>query len=484
MWLPPGCTPPKYATARNFDRPTLGPRVALVSGLLPSSADPGAPRAVLMPWQSLVADVASELDPEEPGAWFYKRVIITVPRQAGKTTLLRGVQVDRALARPGAKIYATAQTGKDARKRWRDLADVVLADTSPLAGRARDYKSAGAEELRFYNGSLVAPFPPTPKGMHGETPPLVLTDEAWAFDGPGGDVLEQAIPPAQITLPDRQWWIVSTRGTSRSAWLNRLIRTGRAATADPRSRVAYFEWSADEALAEADPIAPETLAFHPALGHTQRLADLQAEYDPEHPGAFRRGFLNLDTDTDEDAVNLARWPGRVRDLERPRWRDVVLAYAVHPDRSAASVWAAWTGPEGTHLRFVATDAGSAWLAGKVRALARNRPAAVVAMGTGHTRAVTAELTKPGPDHVKVRVLTAGEWSTACEALIAAAEDGTTTHDGTQELTEALRGAEVAPRPTGRVWAESLCTGPVDALLAATAAHHVAATTGARVPQMF
>lgn len=484
MWVPDGCPPPKYGTARDFSRPTLGPRVALISGLMPSSRDPGAPRAAFMPWQRLVADVASELDPEDPGAFYYKRVIVTVPRQAGKTTLLRAVQVDRALARPGTQVFATAQTGKDARKRWRDLADVVLADESPLAGRAHDYKSAGSEQLRWTNGSTISPFPPTPKGMHGETPPLVLTDEAWAFDTAGGDVLENAIPAAQITIPNRQWWIVSTRGTARSTWLNGLIRQGRAATRDPQARIAYFEWSADEALAERDLLAAETLAFHPALGHTQRLADIRAEYHPEKPGAFRRGFLNLDTDTDEAVVNLAAWPDTARDLARPAWRDVTLAYAVHPDRAAASIWSAWDGPEGPHLRMVATDSGTAWLAPAVRELARNRPGAVVAPPAGPTRAVTADLTRPGPDSVRVRALNAADWSTACEAFIAAVEDGALTHDGDQDLTDALRGAEVHRRPTGRVWAEPLCLGPVDALLAATAAYHNHATTGSTRPQMF
>ena len=40
-----------------------------------------------MPWQRQVADVALELD--DAGRFAYPLVVITVPRQSGKTTLLR-----------------------------------------------------------------------------------------------------------------------------------------------------------------------------------------------------------------------------------------------------------------------------------------------------------------------------------------------------------------------------------------------------------
>ena len=48
-----------------------------------------------MPWQQLVADVGTELVEDESGrlvpAW--REVVVTVPRQSGKTTLVLGFDV-------------------------------------------------------------------------------------------------------------------------------------------------------------------------------------------------------------------------------------------------------------------------------------------------------------------------------------------------------------------------------------------------------
>jgi predicted AAA+ superfamily ATPase len=66
-----------------------------------------------MPWQQLVADVGTQLveDPETGKlvpAW--REVVVTVPRQSGKTTLVLGFEVHRALKWGGGQRVAyTAQ---------------------------------------------------------------------------------------------------------------------------------------------------------------------------------------------------------------------------------------------------------------------------------------------------------------------------------------------------------------------------------------
>src|SRR6266508_5204234 len=67
--------PPLYATPRDPTRKTLGGAVAKVAKAL------GTP---LMPWQRLVADVAMEVDPRT-GRLVYGEVVVTTPRQQGKT---------------------------------------------------------------------------------------------------------------------------------------------------------------------------------------------------------------------------------------------------------------------------------------------------------------------------------------------------------------------------------------------------------------
>ena len=71
----------------------------------------------LMPWQRLVARVASERHPDDPKRFRYHTVILTVPRQSGKTTLMRAILAQRALVNRNRSAFYTAQTGKDATAR-------------------------------------------------------------------------------------------------------------------------------------------------------------------------------------------------------------------------------------------------------------------------------------------------------------------------------------------------------------------------------
>jgi hypothetical protein len=77
--------PPRFSTARNRSRATYGPRVAEVARLL--GTDP-------MPWQSEVLDTALEIDPDT-GHLQHREIVLTIPRQSGKTTLQLAVMVHR-----------------------------------------------------------------------------------------------------------------------------------------------------------------------------------------------------------------------------------------------------------------------------------------------------------------------------------------------------------------------------------------------------
>ena len=76
---------PRIATERT-DRPTKGGEVAKVAEML------GTP---LMPHQQLVVDVA--LEENEDGTPAYQEVVLTVPRQSGKSALVCALMVWNAL---------------------------------------------------------------------------------------------------------------------------------------------------------------------------------------------------------------------------------------------------------------------------------------------------------------------------------------------------------------------------------------------------
>lgn len=454
------------AAAKWATRPTPGARhelgqVSRVARLL------GTP---LMPWQAQVARVASELRPDGRG-WRWPTVVITVPRQSGKTTLMRAVLAQRAMTRPNMLAFYTAQTGKDAKARWLDLVNAIeqVPIFAPTAGGERLIEkrlAAGDPGLTFKRtGSRISPFSPTPTSLHGYTPPLVMLDEGFAFSEDQGTDLMGAILPAQVTIPDRQLWIVSTAGNADSAWLRDWCDRGRAATADPASPIAYFDWSAPEG---ADLYAPETwVQYHPALGHTITAADLAEQSLTCPPGEWRRAYGNLWTTTRESVLDVTDWDQLAGALAPPTAdQPIGLAYDVHHDRSHSSVWTAWLDADDrAQLRLVKSAPGMEWVAAAVREARAElgHRARVAAHDDGPTRHITDQLTAEG---VAVAKVGGRDYATACGQLLRRAKTAQLVHDGSPNLRAAWEDA--AHRPTGEAWAftRHLSAGPIDALIAA------------------
>src|SRR5215471_5702999 len=118
---PPLSPPPAYATEPSPDRRTYGQAAAELADLM------GRP---LMDWQRQVVDTALEVD--DDGRYVYSQVIVTVPRQSGKTLVMGVVAEHRAMSPSPLgvfpRVYFTQQTGKDAR-------DWFLNEHAPMLAR-------------------------------------------------------------------------------------------------------------------------------------------------------------------------------------------------------------------------------------------------------------------------------------------------------------------------------------------------------------
>ena len=429
----------------------------------------------LMPWQAQVARVATErLD---DGRWRYPVVIVTVPRQSGKTTLMRSVLVQRTLMREQLAFY-TAQTGKDARARWVDL--VKAAEESPLMGHLCTVRrAAGDSGLMWPNGSRITPFAPTPKSLHGYTPPLVMIDEAFAFDAAAGNALEGAIRPAQITIRDRQWWIVSTAGTAESTWLRRWVDLGRQAVQDgnPDSGICYVEYSAPDG---ADVYDPEVWrSFHPALGLTVSQAALEADAASTPRGEWERAYANRWTQSTDTILPLDDWDDLAAgDLPSPTGT-IGLAYDVAEDRSESALYAAWITDDDTAvLRTVRAEAGIDWLAEAAvetyHALGGADRVVMAATEDGPSRQVTDALRR---DHTDVLGIVPRDYATACGSLLWRANNGLVTHDRSPALRASITVAQTRPMGDGSYgFSRRGSTGSIAALVAATVAVRAAEHT--------
>jgi hypothetical protein len=415
----------------------------------------------LMPWQQYVANVATERlpDPARCGAcagvwradahtcpYAYQVIVVSVPRQSGKTVLIMVVLMVRCVMYANHQALYTAQTGKDARARWQDLVKLVTA--SPLRGQVKVKRSQGSERLEMPNGSMLGVFAPTQDSLHGYTPPTVVLDEAFAHTEDEGADLLAAIEPAQQTLPHRQLWLVSTRGTALSSWFHAWIDRGCAGSPG----VAVFDWGA---AAHHDPRDPaDLLAFHPALGLPPGMGNgttvegiiasklTEAEYE--------RAYGNRETVTESHTIPADAWAALASEQTPPGDQPLTLTYDIAYDRSSAAIGVTWRDLDGKlQHKLVRWQLGTSWVSDQVAYLAKRwgrRVVAVASDDTGPAREVTDQLRNlaHAPKVVRdPRILTTRELTVAWGELLAGIRDQSFGHCGDGHLADAA--AAVVPR---------------------------------------
>jgi phage terminase large subunit-like protein len=266
---------PLYATPRTR-RPTLGVDAAEVAALLGIELDD---------WQRLVLDVGLEVD--DAGLPAFRDVVVTLPRQQGKSTLVLAYAIHTLLTSQDELVLFGAQQRQDARTRlveewW------PLLQRSELGGEFTLSRGAGFECLTARSsGSRLRLLSTTEQTSgHGSSPSLVLLDEVWAMR----EFVSEAIRPATIAKAGSQIVACSTAGTLSSTWWRSQVDAGRIAVATRDPSTAYFEWSVPESADTGD---LETWAScMPALGTRIPVAVVEGEFRrlPEHE--FRRSFLN------------------------------------------------------------------------------------------------------------------------------------------------------------------------------------------------
>jgi hypothetical protein len=288
----PGMVLPKFATPRDFRRRTVGTLDAQFAEVWL--------RCPLMPWQRYVADLGGELDPDT-GDPAHSTVLVTLPRQAGKSHLDMAQVGQRCFTRPMFRSWYTAQTGADARDQFLKFADDVVAET-PLDRVVRTLRGNGHESMKFPNGSTLRPHPPVEKALHGKQSDRNGIDEAWAFTETQGAQLLAAIGPTQLTRPGAQTWIWSAGGTANSTWLASLVARGR----DGDPSICYVEYGIPD---DMDPDDVDGVAsYHPAYGHTVTVDSLRRLRDTlGDPAAFARAAGNRWTEVIGSAIDSGVW---------------------------------------------------------------------------------------------------------------------------------------------------------------------------------
>lgn len=445
-----GLAVPRWATSRSPDRPTVGNRVGAIAEML------GTP---LMPWQQLVVDVAGEQVQNEGGLWVpaFRSVVFTVPRQSGKTTVVLGQELDRAINwdTPQHVVY-TAQTGQDARSKLiKDQVPVLKKSRLNVAIR-KVLQGSAYTAVEFHNGSRIEALATAEDAAHGRTVGLAVIDEAMSdYD----DRREQGLLPAMLTVADAQLWVASTAGTDKSVYLKRKVDEGRDAVArNVTSGTAFFEWSAPD---DADADDPDVwAACMPALGFTQTLDSVGHARQTMTDSEFRRAMLNQWTTSDERLIPLHIWE-QVQDAD---------AYAVNPvfavdvplDRSSAVIVAS----DGTNVEIVDRRTGTGWAVDRLVELVGTHGGMVYVDGSGPAASYVEQLTRLG---VRCVALKLGELKVACSNFYDLVADNKLRVRPDSLLDDAVAG--VVQRTVGDDWVWGRAKSEVDIspLFAATVA---------------
>lgn len=446
----------------------------------------------LDPWQCEAVIRGGELLPD--GSPRFRKVLLLVARQNGKTTLLSVLALYWLAVEQVRTVLGTSTKVNTAQESWENT--VLLAQgsdvLSPMIPVRGGVRRANGEQMPRLGGGRYKIAAANGDAGRGLTLERVILDElrehtsyaAW-----------DAVVPAMSAVPGAQVWCLSNAGHDYSVVLNDLYSRALVER-ESGSDLCLLDWSAESG---ADPLDEVALAAaNPSLGYRMPILPLleDARRAVREGGAVLAGFRTehmcqrvrlLDPAIDPD-----RWgecgpmrgrPARSLDVFRAR---VALAWDVSPDGLHASVYAAAVDDEG----HVHVDAVDAWhglhatrdLRGELPGIvAKIRPAVVGWLPAGPAAAVAATLAQRSvrsawpPAGVGVEAVKA-EVPSVCMGFAELVRSGDLRHGDDPLLSAQVAVAQKQRRGDAWVFARPVDGAAyVDAVYAAASAAHLART---------
>lgn len=434
----------------------------------------------LLPWQKYVAATATEKD--QAGVYAYDTVVISTPRQCGKSALVDIMDIYNASLGPDRRIIYSAQTGKDSEDHFKELAKRIQASRLRQIVRGIRYGN-GAMRCEFTNGSTIQPMAMTKVAGHGRQLDKVTIDEAFSLSAEEGATIDDAILPTMTTRlkatgiqPQR--WITSTEGTSESTYFNTLIDSLRAGTRTA-PRTAWFDFGVPD---DADPTDLDAiLATHPAAGYLwdrTQLTDFREGFGTDTAG-FARAYGNRrDIGSPESFIPADLWDSTACQPIDPSTAagHVTFAAAVDIDSTHTSIAAAIGSATGTVVQICDILHGTGTAPARLAQLAARYKAPIVVDRRGPGAPLADRLLRMAEDgSITVTPIPGDQYMAAGQAFVDSLSLGTMTHATDTDLD---RSASTSSRTwSGDAWritrrGSAGITSPLEAcILAAWGAGH-------------
>ena len=251
----------------------------------------------LLPWQRWAAIHAMELLPDD--TFRFRKVLIIVARQNGKSHLKRAVSLWRMYMEPKTQVYGVAQEVKLARKQW-NFCQEAIHGSPQLEAEWGDVRNVNGDEYFWLqNNSLYAIGAASRKSGRGSSNDEVNIDElreqrnwaAWA-----------ALSKTINARPNPQIWCMSNAGDDQSVVLNQLQDAGHAGR-DPS--LGVFEWSAPDGCELDDWNAIRQA--NPGLGYIISQPALASDIASDPPEISRSEIFCQRVPNLDGAIDAARW---------------------------------------------------------------------------------------------------------------------------------------------------------------------------------
>lgn len=325
----------------------------------------------LFPWQKWLLIHALELN--EDGTFRFRKVVVLVARQQGKTTLFKVWALWRLYCDGAEAVLGTAQDLATAEKTWEQTRALARSVPDLAAEIGKQSDTNGNKFFRLHSGGEYLVKAATGGGGRGASIELVFMDELREHKDHKS---YSAVTKTTNAIPRAQVVMMSNAGDAASVVLNQLQDAARAkiaAGATDDTQTGLFEWSAPDGCNVWDRRGWAQAC--PSTGHgtiDEKIIAGDCEADPD--AVFRtevlcqrvqqleRSIFTLEDDTDTWAASAVEVDadGVFADMLPADGLDVAIE--VSPNRSHASIVAAGITDSGRiGVEVIARRAGTDWV---------------------------------------------------------------------------------------------------------------------------
>lgn len=404
-------------------------------------------------------------------------VVLSIPRQVGKTFLVGMIIIALCVLVPNLTVLWTAHRTRTSTMTFKTMQGMVRKKKirPHLAiDRSDGIRSAnGEQEIRFKNGSMImfgareAGF-----GRGFDAVDIEVFDESQILTE---KALEDMVPAANASKQDTGALLFFMGTPPRPTDPGEEFTNRRAKALEGKSKdMVYVEFSADDA---ADPDDQDQWSkanpSYPSRTPLESMQRMRAQLTDDD--SFRREALGIwDAAGSPEVIDAASWM-RAKDPASMPVERLTLAIDVAPDRSVATVSLAGKRADGLwHVEVDDTKKGADWVAAWVKARAeRNRLHAVVAdelSGLVETRRGRHYLT--GTDVVITLAASEGRDMAIASAKFFDAvmvPEPTIRHTDQPHLNVALSVARKRPLGAGWAWNRKDAASDITPVVSATLA---------------